>query len=212
MTFTLNIKALIFFVFILFNAISAKSQSGTLKSKNGFLLFANTDSMHFTLRLDEPNSQIPLWINKNRLQLFKDQMYLQYFEKSSIIKSKKDKDTPLNLLQKWETTFIKSIKKPTDKSPKFISDNDSMSVKSKDFNTNSWYYSVDITSSKKMYFYFFDIYKNGYFIRIEYMGGLGNARFFIKTVFNFIRFYKKDIDIPKLQSALKLGEYYYDEN
>lgn len=186
------------------------AQSGTLKSKNGFMIFYASDSLNFTLRLDNPNTEIPNWLHNNYLQLFKDQFYIQIIKKDSLFRKNTDERASLYMFQKWETDYIESSMKPSIKRSAFMSDNDSIKFNRKDLLKNAWYYSVEL-NPRKLYFYFYDIYKNGCYIRITFTGSLDSARGFIPVVLKGLQFYNKNIQLNKLQDALKKGQYGYNE-
>jgi hypothetical protein len=182
--------------------------SGTMKSKNGFLLFYSSDSLNFTIRLDEPNTGTPNWIDNNYLQLFKDCSYIQIIDKESIIKENTPAKDYLSMLQKWETDYIESTMKPSVKRTTFRNDNNSIGLKFNDLKYNAWYYAVELNPGK-FYFYFFDIYKSGHFIRITFNGSLDDARLFIPAILKGLLFYNKKLDIKKLQYSLKNHQYSY---
>jgi hypothetical protein len=200
----------IFIGILTFSFLESKAQSGTLKSKNGFLLFYSSDSLNFTLRLDEPNTETPNWIENNYLQLLKDHFYIQVIDKESIIKKNAPASDNLSMLQKWETDYIESTMTPSVKRTTFINDNNSIGLKFNDLKYNAWYYAVELNPGK-LYFYFFDIYKNGHFIRITFNGSLDAARLFIPAILKGLLFYNKKIDIKKLQYSLKNDQYSYSE-
>lgn len=193
-----------------FKFFDSKAQSGTLKSKNGFVLFYSSDSLNFTLRLDEPNSEIPYWLDANNLQLFKDHFYIQVIDKKSIINKSTSANDNLYMIQKWEVDYIESTMRPSVNRSPIINDNNSINFKVHDLKYNSWYYSVELNTGK-LYFYFYDIYKNGYFIRITFTGGLDSARLFIPAVLKGFIFYNKKIDTNMLKQSLKNGQYSYSE-
>lgn len=190
--------------------LESRAQSGILKSKNGFLLFYSSDSLNFTLRLDEPNTEIPNWIDENYLQLIKDRFYVQVINKESITKKIAPAKDCLSMLQKWETDYIQRTMKTTVKRTAFINDNNSTGFKFNEWNYNAWYYAVELNPGK-LYFYFFDIYKNGNFVRITFNGKLNDARLFIPAVLKGILFYNRRIDLKKLQYSLKNNKYSYSE-
>lgn len=199
----------IFVILFLILPFSVVSQSGTIKTRTGYLLYANTNTLHWTLRLDEPNSELPYWIDVNKVQLLKNHLYIEYFNNSFITKN--SKKTPLFLFQKWETDYIDKTFNPNIKRSPYLVDTSFMKLKSGNLVSNAWYYFLD-TESEGLAFYFFDIYENNNFIRISYIGVLENAQLFISAVLNGIRFHNKMLDIPKLQSAIRNGEYFYNEN
>ncbi len=191
-----------FSLFILIPVISF-SQSGTLKTKTGVLLYFNDKPICFTVRLDEPNSEMPYWEEFNRVRLFKDVMYLTIAEDKSI---SCETGTPIQKLicyQKWETDFInKTMKKSIERSG-FLNDNATLNLSKKNCVTNAWYNFVKINAEDKFYFYFLDIYSNNGLIRITYTGSLENARLFIKAVYSGMRFFNKEIDIKQFQNKLR---------
>jgi hypothetical protein len=193
-----------------FSFLEIKAQSGTLKSKNGFLLFYSSDSLNFTLRLDEPNTETPRWIDNNYLQLLKDHLYIQVIHKEAIIKKNTPANDHLSILQKWETDYIESSMHPSIKRTPFINDNNTIAFKSNDLKFNAWYYAVELNPGK-LYFYFFDIYKNGQYIRITFKGNINVARLFIPAVLKGLQVYNKKIDVNKLQYSLKNDQYGYSE-
>jgi hypothetical protein len=200
----------IFIGILTFSFSESKAQSGTMKSKNGFLLFYSSDSLNFTLRLDEPNTETPNWIDNNYLQLFKDRFYIQIIDKESIIKKNATAKDYLSMLQKWETDYIESTMEPSVKRTTFINDSNSIGLKFNDLKYNAWYYAVEL-NPEKLYFYFFDIYKNGHFLRVTFNGSLDAARIFIPAILKGLLFYNKKIDIKKLQYSIKNGQYSYSE-
>jgi hypothetical protein len=205
-----HLITLTIFVILSNICLVSKAQSGTLKSKNGLVLFYSSDSLNFTIRLDEPNSEMPIWIDNNYLQLFKDHFYIQVIDKESITMNNTPEKDLLTTFQKWETDYIESSIQQSVKRTKYINDNDSISFKFKNLKYNAWYYAVELNSGK-LYFYFLDIYKNGYFIRMTFKGKLPSARIFIPAVLNGVLFYSKKIDHNKLQNSLKNGQYSYPE-
>jgi hypothetical protein len=54
----------------------AFSQSVIVRTQSGLMAIYSSDSLSFTMQLDEPLSEMPEWIDSNRLQLFKDIFYL----------------------------------------------------------------------------------------------------------------------------------------
>jgi hypothetical protein len=203
----------IFIGILTFTFSETKAQaghSGTIKSKKGFLLFYSCDLLNFTLRLDEPNPETPNWIDNNYLQLLKDRFYIQVIEKESIIKNNAPAKVYLSMLQKWETDYIESTVTSSVKRTTFKNDNNAIGLKFNNLKYNAWYYAVELNPGR-LYFYFFDIYQNGHFIRITFNGSLDDARLFIPAILKGLLFYDKKIDIKKLQYSLKNGHYSYSE-
>lgn len=207
---TTKFTALLIVIISIISFSDSIAQSGVLKSNNGFLVFFSDHDLNFTIRLDEPNSEIPNWIDKNYLQLLKDHLYIQVIEKNMIIKNKVPVNNYLNIFQNWETDYIDSKMKQSNKNNAYINDNNSLKLKYSEFKYNAWYYAVDINPGK-LYFYFLDIYKDGKFLRFTYTGDINVARLFMPVVFNRLQFYKKKINLNKLKYTLKNGEYSYIE-
>lgn len=201
-----KIATIIFSVFLMFYSIKSNAQYGVMKSKNGFVVFTSSDSLNFTLKLDEPNTEIPIWINENFLLLFENSFNIQIIDKKYITPNDTSLNGNLYELQKWETDYIKSEMKESVKMSAFINDNDSIKFKNNNLEYNAWYYWVEL-EKEKLYIYFYDFYKNGYYIRATYIGALESARLFIPVVLNDLIFYDKKIDINKLQQSLKDGQY-----
>jgi len=192
-------------LFVIIPAITF-SQTGTLKTKTGFLLFYNKKSPCFTVRLDEPNSEIPYWENSNIVRLFKDVMYLTATDVESISCEAGTPAEKLFCYQNWETDYInKTMKKSIERS-EFIIDNTKLDLSKKNCVTNAWYYSVKINAEENIYFYFLDIYSNNGFVRITYTGNIENARLFIKAVYSGMRFFNKEFDIKQLQNKLRTDD------
>lgn len=197
-------KALYSILFILIPFFSF-SQSGTLKTKTGFLLYFNDKPISFTVRLDEPNSEIPYWEDSNVICLFKNKMYLTIIDEQSILCQIGSPSEKLICYQNWETDYIdKTINKNTERTG-FLNDNTNLNLPKKNCETNAWYYLVK-ANSDYLCFYSLDIYSNTGLIRIIYRGDIRNARIFTNAVFSGMRFFDKEIDIKKLQYKLKNGD------
>jgi hypothetical protein len=186
------------------------AQTGCLKSKRGFVLFYSSDSLNFTIRLDEPNTEVPIWINNNYLQLFKDYFHLQVINQNQLPENVKSISNNLSMLQKWETDYIKSAMQASVKRSAFYSDNDSINHLLLGVESNAWFYSVDV-NLRKIYFYYYDVYRSGHFVRLTFIGRIQSARLFIPAVLKGIHFYSKKIQVEKLQNALKQNQYEYVE-
>ena len=195
---------ILIYIFLLANfsiVSNAQISSGILKTSEGFLAVINSDSLWFTIRLDEPSFKEPQFIEASRLEVISNVLYLQIFSKSDIATKKGIK--PLISLMNWETDFIRNSENAPKKRSDFIFD--SLGA---DVSKNAWYYSVDVDKND-FYVYFLDIYKNGEFIRIEYYGDLENARTNASNLFSQLTFYPSEIDISKLQAALSRGKFGY---
>ena len=195
---------ILIYIFLLANfsiVSNAQISSGILKTSEGLLAVINSDSLWFTIRLDEPSFQEPQFIEASRLEVISHVLYLQIFSKSDI--ATKKGINPLISLMNWETDFIRNSENAPKKRSDFIFD--SLGA---DVSKNAWYYSVDVDKND-FYVYFLDIYKNGEFIRIEYYGDLENARTNTSNLFYQLTFYPSEIDISKLQAALSRGKFGY---
>ena len=195
---------ILIYIFLLANfsiVSNAQISSGILKTSEGFLAVINSDSLWFTIRLDEPSFKEPQFIEASRLEVISHVLYLQIFSKSDI--ATKKGINPLISLMNWETDFIRNSENAPKKRSDFIFD--SLGA---DVSKNAWYYSVDVDKND-FYVYFLDIYKNGEFIRIEYYGDLENARTNTNNLFSQLTFYPSEIDISKLQAALSRGKFGY---
>ena len=190
--------------------LESKAQSGTMRSPNGFLVFFSSGPLNFTIRLDNPNSETPVWVRNNYLQLLEDQFNIQVIERESICSKTTQQKDYLSVFQKWETKYIDSTMSSSVKRSAFLNDNKIIGTKGKDFQYNAWYYTVALEEGK-LCFYYFDFYKNDHFIRMTYIGSLENARLFIPAVLDGFQFYNKQIDVKKLQYSLKNGLYSYPE-
>jgi hypothetical protein len=200
----------------------AFSQSVIVRTQSGLMAIYSSDSLSFTLQLDEPLSEMPEWIDSNRLQLFKDIFYLTIIEPADI-GFKKNNDKKINAsdalqhFKTWETLYIDSILKKEFKKSDFIIDNNHFGGKLEKINFNAWYYYLTI-DKQNIYFYFYDQYKSGMLLRFEFNGvlfkndGLDAARNFINNCVKNTRFYSKPINLEVLIKALKSGAYSYDEN
>ena len=195
---------ILIYIFLLANfsiVSNAQISSGILKTSEGFLAVINSDSLWFTIRLDEPSFKESQFIEASRLEVISHVLYLQIFSKSDI--ATKKGINPLISLMNWETDFIRNSENAPKKRSDFIFD--SLGA---DVSKNAWYYSVDVDKND-FYVYFLDIYKNGEFIRIEYYGDLENARTNASNLFSQLTFYPSEIDISKLQAALSRGKFGY---
>jgi hypothetical protein len=178
--------------------ITLYSQVGIVKSKTGNTIYCNADGLYFTLKTDKSAISNPKWENSNRLTLLENHITLEYFEASVIQEDINSSNNPLLLYQMWETDYIKSNVPNSVKMSDFKTDNNG--IVSKDFKINSWYYSTQINKSLKTYSYFIDLYKNGYFIRIDYKmcNDLEVVRSRMKKIVSQLKFYNKPIEIDKL--------------
>jgi hypothetical protein len=200
---------ILIYIFLLANfsiVSNAQISSGILKTSEGFLAVINSDSLWFTIRLDEPSFKEPQFIEASRLEVISHVLYLQIFSKSDI--ATKKGINPLISLMNWETDFIRNSENAPKKRSDFIFDSLGANSKIADVSKNAWYYSVDVDKND-FYVYFLDIYKNGEFIRIEYYGDLENARTNTSNLFSQLTFYPSEIDISKLQAALSSGKFGY---
>jgi hypothetical protein len=188
-------------------SLKSEAQQYTMKTATGIMATANTESVHFTVRIDNYGDEIPFWDNDSRLIIIKNKLYLDYFNASAITKGKTN-ISPLKAFQTWETDYIKSTMKPEIRRSDFVEDNHIFKNSSKAVISNAWYYAVKIKSDD-LYFYVLDMYKNGNFIRISYIGSLKEARIYTKAIVEGLHFYDKEIDIKKLQAALRNKQYHY---
>ena len=188
------------------NVSNAQMSSGILKTSEGFLAVINSDSLWFTIQLDDSRFKEPQFIEASRLEVISHVLYVQMLRVSDI--STKKEINPLISLMNWETDYIRNSENAIKKRSDFIID--SLGTKStiSGVNTNAWYYSINVDEND-LYIYFLDIYKNGEFIRIEYYGNLENARTSTSNLFSQLNFYPNEIDIVKLQSALSNGKFGY---
>jgi len=220
---TPSLRSLVLAPLILLNSFySAFSQSVIVRTQSGLMAIYSSDSLTFTLQLDEPLSEMPEWIDSNRLQLFKDVFYLAIVNPDDIgFKKNNDKQNnasaALQHFKTWETRYIDSLLKKDFKKSDFISDNNYFGGEMKKIDFNAWYYNLTI-DTQNIYFYFFDQYKSGMLLRFEFNGvvfknnGLDAARNFINNCVKSTRFYSKPINLEALRKALKDGAYSYDEN
>ena len=178
--------------------IASYSQVGIVKSKTGNTIYCNADGLYFTLNTDKSAISNSKWENSNRLTLLENHITLEYFEASVIQEDINSSNNPLLLYQKWETDYIKSNVPNSVKMSEFKTDNNG--IVSKDVKINAWYYSTQINKTLKTYSYYLDLYKNGYFIRIDYMmcNDLEVIRSRMKTIISQLKFYNKPIEIDKL--------------
>ncbi|CAN1542254.1 hypothetical protein MCEGE10_01813 [Flavobacteriaceae bacterium] len=178
--------------------IASYSQVGIVKSKTGNTIYCNADGLYFTLNTDKSAISNSKWENSNRLTLLENHITLEYFEASVIQEDINSSNNPLLLYQKWETDYIKSNVPNSVKMSEFKTDN--IDIVSKDFRINAWYYSTQISKTLKTYSYFIDLYKNGYFIRIDYKmcNDLEVVRSRMKKIVSQLKFYSKPIEIDKL--------------
>lgn len=200
----------IIFSIILFNSFEAKAQSSVLQSVNGYVVCHSSDDLNFTIRLDNPNSEVPQWMSFNDLQLLKDQLYLQIIEEEYIPTPDANSDNPLYDLQKWETEYIEKNMNSNVKRSDFMNDNNILKYRCNDLDYNTWYYCVE-ANDMNICFYYYDFYVSGYYIRLNYVGNLNSARLFIPVILKNLRFYKQKINLEKLQQALAEGKYGYVE-
>ncbi len=180
--------------------------SGILKTSEGFLAVINSDSLWFTIQLDDSRFREPQFIEASRLEVISHVLYVQMLRESDL--STKKEINPLISLMNWETDYIRNSENAKKKRSDFIID--SLGTKStiSGVSTNAWYYSINVDEND-LYIYFLDIYKNGEFIRIEYYGNLENARTSTSNLFSQLNFYPNEIDIAKLQAALSNGKFGY---
>ncbi len=178
--------------------IASYSQVGIVKSKTGNTIYCNADGLYFTLNTDKSAISNSKWENSNRLTLLENHITLEYFEASVIQEDINSSNNPLLLYQKWETDYIKSNVPNSVKMSEFKTDNNG--IVSKDVKINAWYYSTQINKTLKTYSYFIDLYKNGYFIRIDYKmcNDLEVVRSRMKKIVSQLKFYNKPIEIDKL--------------
>ncbi len=194
----------------------AYGQSGLLRTETGLMAFYSSDSGSFTLRLDEPLTEIPDWISGNRLQLFDGIYYLQLFDPRVLnINTHQSSKDILEDFKKWETNYIDtSINKSVEKS-NYINDYVNLNNETKDLEYNAWFYYI-IIDNKKHYFYFLDAFYKGFLFRYEFNGlkfaekGLEAAKLFTSECSKNMHLYPKSIDLKKLQSKLKEGIYIYE--
>lgn len=178
--------------------IASYSQVGIVRSKTGNTIYCNADGLYFTLNNDKSAISNPKWENSNRLTLLENHITLEYFQASVIQEDINTSKNPLLLYQKWETDYIKSNVPKSVKMSEFKTDNNG--IVSKDVKINAWYYSTQINKTLKTYSYFIDLYKNGYFIRIDYKmcNDLEVVRSRLKKIVSQLKFYNKPIEIDKL--------------
>jgi hypothetical protein len=188
------------------NVSNAQMSSGILKTSEGFLAVINSDSLWFTIQLDDSRFREPQFIEASRLEVISHVLYVQMLRESDI--STKKEINPLISLMNWETDYIRNSENAIKKRSDFIID--SLGTKStiSGVSTNAWYYSINVDEND-LYIYFLDIYKNGEFIRIEFYGNLENARTSTSNLFSQLNFYPNEIDIAKLQAALSNGKFGY---
>lgn len=178
--------------------ITSFSQVGIVKSKTGNTIYCNADGIYFTLKTDNSAISNPKWENSNRLTLLENHITLEYFQASVIQENINSSKNPLLVYQKWETDYIKSNVPNSVIMSDFNTDN--IGIVSNDVKINAWYYSTQVNKTLKTYSYYLDLYKNGYFIRIDYMmcNDLEVIRSRMKTILSQLKFYNKPIEIDKL--------------
>lgn len=195
-------------IMVLLTPLFSFTQSGVLKSPTGYLVYSTTDSLGFTMRLDEPNSRTPVWETVNKLILLK-RMDLQYIYSDDINCKNKSEETSLNCYMKWEEQYLRSS------TPKKLNfsikiDRTFKPILKEKVLTNAWYYSL-IINGEIVYSYFLDFVYKGLLFRINYgpSSDLDSPRLFINAVYTDMKFYNHKIEIEKLISALKSNKYEY---
>lgn len=178
--------------------IATYSQVGIVKSKTGNTIYCNAERLYFTLNTNKSAISNPKWDNSNRLTILENHITLEYFQASVIQEDINTSENPLLLYQKWETDYIKSNVPKSVKMSEFKKDN--IDIVSKDFRINAWYYCTQISKTLKTYSYFIDLYKDGYFIRINYSmcDDLEVVKSRMKRIVSQLKFYNKPIEIDKL--------------
>jgi hypothetical protein len=201
--------------------VYAQFGSGTMKTATGYLCFYSSPNLNFTLRLDEPNTEVPYWIEDKYLQVGKDVMHIQIIDKAEIVNSNINNEKKLlSIFKKWETDYLDSATNKNIIRSKFICDSAFYELKFSNLNLkyNPWYYYVTNNKNTKFYFYFFDLYSSNNFIRFEFSGvlfgnnGLEAARQFNSNLIQCFKFYNQKLNIESLKNAVKDGKYSYVEN
>lgn len=207
-------RAIKILAILLFIGYNSYSQVGVFKSKDGFLAVANSGNLYFSLQIYDylysTDDKILNWESDNYLSILETWINLT-FSQSKSVENQYSKLSPLKAYQKWEEEYIITTMPKSVKRSEFKTDN--KIVKQEGMTTNSWYYYVEVDTKEKesynLFFYMTDIYRDGNYIRIYFMGRLDNARSFMQSTLSNFHFYNEKIDLVKLKSALKNGEYYY---
>ncbi len=198
MNFHFNMKKLTLIILLIgYCQTVIYAQVGIVKSKISNTIYCNAGDLHFTLKTDKSLMPDPKWENSNRLALLENHITLEYFEAFQIQKDINSSKKPLEIYQKWETDYIKSNVPNSVKMSDFKNDN--LDVLSKEFKVNTWYYCTYFDKSMKSYSYFVDIYRMGYFIRIQYQmcNNLEVIRSRMKSLIDQLRFDNNFISIDK---------------
>jgi hypothetical protein len=214
----MNMRFYFLIVLIFLLKSNLYGQSGLLRTETGVMAFYSCDSGSFTLRFDEPLTEIPNWISGSRLQLLEGIYYLQIFDPRDLnIHTQQSSKDILEDFKKWETNYIDSSINKTIEKSKYITDNVNPYSNTKDVTFNAWYYYIAI-DNKKYYFYFLDTFYNGILFRYEFNGinyadkGLDFAKIYTLECAKNMYFYTRPINLEKLQSQIKLGENHYAED
>jgi hypothetical protein len=197
------------------NVSNAQISSGILKTSEGFLAVINSDSLWFTIRLEEPLYKEPRLVelgspsgaSRSGIVVIYWILNIQMLMESDLPSSMHGKN-PLISLMNWQTDCVLTA----ENTPETISDFivDSLGAKSTiaGISSNAWYYSID-KYKNDFYVYFLDIYKNGEFIRIEYRGELENARTTSRNLLSQLTFYPSEIDLSQFQTPLLREKFGY---
>ena len=130
------------------NVSNAQMSSGILKTSEGFLAVINSDSLWFTIQLDDSRFKEPQFIEASRLEVISHVLYVQIFSKSDI--ATKKGINPLISLMNWETDFIRNSENAPKKRSDFIFDSLGANSKIADVSKNAWYYSVDVDKNDNL--------------------------------------------------------------
>ena len=190
--------------------IQSKAQTGLIKTKGGFLAFAHSKDLAFTIHWNDDYGKIPEWLDYNRLDIFKSQFTMNFFDVQSILSDYPDIKNPLLALKKWETDYIEATMPSHIQRSPFFQDTIAMKLDhSAAVMVNRWFYSVEMMKGGNLYFYFFDICKGRTFIRFSFVGQLDDARMLTESIYSSLNFYPDKIDVELLQQSVMNGKFGY---
>jgi hypothetical protein len=185
------------------------SQTGLLRTQTGVLAYFKRDSISFTLQLDGSGWGKVEFKDASHLSIL-NRLDFFLFKGTDILAGSHSPKAYLAAFKKWEQDYIDS---PGQKRTYFEFP---LSKKHNEVqNINVWYYygSMKNPNDTTLRTVFLDFYKKGYLFRFSLfsLNPSENPFEILEHFMSFLKFYKGNLSIEKLQEVIRKGEYYYEE-
>lgn len=196
---------LILLFFTLSIATAQENKKGAIKTKDGFILYFNLKKNSYTLNLSGKTD-----LSNYPIVKLNDKSFEIVFTPKS-----KFGNEPRKILtnyMNWELDYVKKIYKKEIKSKSYFLEHNKMLV-------NIWQYNPQLVKTKEIYtpvktVYYIHLVHNDFVYTFSYPSFSGNeleAKKFLLKLVDGIHFYKKNIDVNKLQEITIKGVYSYKD-